>query len=103
MKIEARYIGITDGDMEIVKALEKAHEESKGYSEAINKIWSENDMFKSDPKLASENEELKELNYKSTLVTMKITSLNEALAERIIAKCSNQTMKKPNAESSKKK
>lgn len=99
MKIEARYIGITDGDMEIVKALEKAHKEYQGYTEAINKIWVDNDMFMQDPKKADENDELMELNYKATLITMKITSLNEALAERIIAKCSNQSTKKPNAKS----
>lgn len=86
MEVKATLINLTDGDMEIIDAIKKAHKESQGYHDAINKIWADNKMFVDNPKRADENEELKELNYKATLVTMRITSLNEALVERILEK-----------------
>ena len=79
-------IELTDGDLEIVKAIKQAKQKQFDLNEEIKQLYKENDMFKGDAKKADENEKLKELNYNETIQTMKIVSLNETLVERIIGK-----------------
>lgn len=83
MKIE-----LTDGDIEIIKAIKSKHKAQADINDQINAIWHKNNMFVKNPKEADENGDLKALNYESVLLTMKITALNEALVERILGKVS---------------
>ncbi len=84
-------IELTNADLEIVKAIKEAKQKQFDLNEEIKQVYKENNMFKGDVKKADKNDKLKELNYNSTIQTMKIVSLNEALAERIIGKVQDET------------